>query len=50
MQELDPESEDAKQTVELIFNTAALAAGYVLDNSAAYSQMVVNMMTKFAEN
>jgi len=50
MQEVDAESEDAKETAELVFNTAALAAGYVLDNAAAYSTLVVNMMTKLAES
>ena len=48
MQEADPESEDAKDIVKLVFNTAALAAGYVLDNSAEYSQMVTKMMSKLA--
>jgi len=48
MQEIDSSSEDAKETAELVFNTAALAAGYVLDNSAIYSAMVVKMMTKLA--
>eukprot|EP01036_Dinobryon_divergens_P024372 gene24370-32817_t len=42
------DSAEAKETAELIFNTAALAAGYVLDNSAEYSQMVVKMMSKLA--
>lgn len=42
------DSVHAKETVELIFNTAALAAGYVLDNAADYSQMVVKMMTRLA--
>lgn len=46
MQEADPDSQDAKDTVNLVFNTAALAAGYVLDNSAEYAAMVVNMMSK----
>lgn len=49
MQEIDRESIEAKDTAELVFNTAALAAGYVLDNSAVYSSMVVKMMTKLAE-
>jgi hypothetical protein len=31
-----------------VFNTAALAAGYVLDNAAEYSQMVVKMMTRLS--
>ena len=48
MQEIDSSSEEAKETAELVFNTAALAAGYVLDNSAIYSAMVVKMMTKLA--
>jgi heat shock protein beta len=50
LQESDSESVEAKETVELIFNTAALAAGYVLDNAADYSQMVVKLMTKLAHS
>ena len=46
MQQVDPESEDSKDVVNLIFNTAALAAGYVLENSAEYAKMVVRMMSK----
>jgi molecular chaperone HtpG len=49
MAEVDPESLEAKETAELVFNTAALAAGYVLDNAAAYSALVTNMMTKLAQ-
>ena len=45
MQEIDPEGEESTNTVKLVFNTAALAAGYILDNSAEYSQMVTKMMT-----
>lgn len=45
LSENDADSTEAKDTAELIFNTAALAAGYVLDNSAEYAQMVVKMMT-----
>lgn len=48
MQQQNPDSAEARETVELIFNTAALAAGYVLDNAADYSQMVVKMMSKMA--
>jgi HSP90 family molecular chaperone len=48
LQEIDPESEDAKEMVQLVFNTASLSAGYVLDNAAEYSQMVIKLMTKFA--
>jgi len=48
MQEADAESSEARDMAELVFNTAALAAGYVLDNSADYSLMVVKMMTKLA--
>lgn len=44
--ETNPESPDAKERIDLVFNTAALAGGYVLDNVAEYSKMVVNMMTK----
>lgn len=48
-QEIDGESEEAKETAELVFNTAALAAGYVLDNAAEYSILVTKMMTKLAQ-
>ena len=48
MQENDPDSVESKETVNLVFNTAALAAGYVLENSAEYAKMVVNMMSKLA--
>ena len=48
LSEQSGDSAEAKETAELIFNTAALAAGYVLDNSAEYSQMVVKMLTKLA--
>ena len=34
--------------MELVFNTAALSAGYALQNSAEYSQMVVKLLTKLA--
>jgi HSP90 family molecular chaperone len=44
--EKDPESADAKERIDLVFNTAALAGGYVLANAAEYSKLVVNMMTK----
>ena len=40
------ESPEAKELVELVFSTSALAAGYVLDNAAEYSQMVTNLMTR----
>lgn len=49
VQEIDGESEEAKETAELVFNTAALAAGYVLDNAAEYSILVTKMMTKLAQ-
>eukprot|EP00595_Chromulina_sp_UTEXLB2642_P002669 CAMPEP_0196763398 /NCGR_PEP_ID=MMETSP1095-20130614/4014_1 /TAXON_ID=96789 ORGANISM="Chromulina nebulosa, Strain UTEXLB2642" /NCGR_SAMPLE_ID=MMETSP1095 /ASSEMBLY_ACC=CAM_ASM_000446 /LENGTH=712 /DNA_ID=CAMNT_0042116513 /DNA_START=76 /DNA_END=2214 /DNA_ORIENTATION=- len=45
--ESSPDSSEAKELVEIMFNTAALSAGYVLDNSAEYSKMVVQMLTKF---
>mmetsp|Transcript_9408 Transcript_9408/g.20815 ORF Transcript_9408/g.20815 Transcript_9408/m.20815 type:complete len:429 (+) Transcript_9408:1021-2307(+) len=48
LQEVDGASDEAKETAELVFNTAALAAGYVLDNAAEYSQMVVKMMTRLS--
>eukprot|EP01039_Chlorochromonas_danica_P006208 gene6208-6846_t len=46
--EENPDSEEAKEIVKMVFSTAALAAGYVLDNAADYSQSVVNMMTKLS--
>ena len=49
MQEMDPSSEEAKETTDLVFNTAALAAGYVLDNAAQYSKMVISMMSRLAK-
>ena len=50
IQEADSESDDSKEMVDMVFNTAALAAGYMLDNSAEYSKMVIKMMTKVAQN
>lgn len=47
--ERDPESTVAKERVEVIFNTAALAAGYLLDNAADYSQLIVRLMTQLAD-
>jgi heat shock protein beta len=47
-QEAGSDSAEAKETAELVFNTAALAAGYVLDNAAEYSSMVTKMMTRLA--
>jgi HSP90 family molecular chaperone len=49
MQEADNDSIEAKETADLVFSTAALAAGYVLDNAAEYSVMVTKMMTRLAE-
>lgn len=49
MQEIDGDSAEAKETAALVFSTAALAAGYVLDNAAEYSLMVTKMMTRMAE-
>jgi HSP90 family molecular chaperone len=45
---LDKDSDEAKDTVNLVFNTAALAAGYALDNAAEYSKMVTKLMTSVA--
>ena len=42
-------ADEAKEVVELVFNTAALAAGYMLDNAADYSRIVTNMMTRMAK-
>lgn len=43
------DSEEAKEKVEVLFNTAALAAGYMLDNAAEYSKLVTKMMTRVAQ-
>ena len=48
MHDNQADSEDAKDTINLIFNTAALSAGYVLDNAAEYSKLVTRLMTKIA--
>lgn len=40
------DGEAAKELVEVIFSTAALAAGYVLDNSAEYAKLVTKLMAK----
>lgn len=48
MQQQDEGSAEAKEMAELVFNTAALSAGYVLDNAAQYSQLVIKLMTKLA--
>ena len=45
----DEQGEEAKETVEIVFNTAALAAGYILDNAAEYSNLVVKMMARLAK-
>ena len=47
-QEQDEENEEAKEAVELVFNTAALAAGYALENAADYAKLVTSMMTKLS--
>ena len=49
MQETDSDSIEAKETADLVFSTAALSAGYVLDNAAEYSAMVTKMMTRLAQ-
>ena len=41
-------SEEALEMVEIVFSTAALAAGYVLDNSARYAQLITKMMARSA--
>jgi heme/copper-type cytochrome/quinol oxidase subunit 3 len=48
MQEIDKDSVEAKETAELVFCTAALGAGYVLDNAAEYSALVTSMMTRLS--
>lgn len=50
MHDSDPEGKDSVATVELMFNTAALAAGYLLDNAADYAQMIVKLLTQVAES
>jgi HSP90 family molecular chaperone len=50
MHDTDPTSEEARETVEIVFNTAALSAGYILDNAAEYSALVVKMMARHAGN
>lgn len=40
------DDEAAKELVEVIFSTAALAAGYVLDNSAEYAKLVTKLMAR----
>jgi molecular chaperone HtpG len=42
----DPESTVAVDSIRLMFETAKLSAGYVLDNSAEYSRLVVKLMTR----
>ena len=49
MYDTAPDSPEARETAELVFNTAALAAGYSLDNAADYSQSVVKLMTKLVQ-
>lgn len=44
----DPQAQAAKNRVEIIFNTAALAAGYMLDSAVDYSKLIVDMMTDMA--
>lgn len=42
----DKDSTELRERVELLFDTAALAAGYLLDNSADYAKLVVKLMSK----
>merc|ERR1711871_957786 len=44
--EAEDPSGEGKQTIELVFNTAALAAGYALDNAAGYAKLVTDMLTR----
>jgi HSP90 family molecular chaperone len=44
-----PMSVEAKQYVDLLFSTAALSAGYTIDNSVEYSQQVVHLLTRLAK-
>jgi molecular chaperone HtpG len=49
IQESKPDSEEGQEMIDLVFNTAALSAGYVLDNAAEYSQTVIKMMTRMSQ-
>lgn len=44
----DENSEESKDTIEMIFSTAALSAGYILDDAVEYSKLVTKLMTKLA--
>lgn len=46
----DPDAQVAKDRVEIVFNTAALAAGYLLDNPADYSKLIISMMTNMSKD
>lgn len=46
----DPDAQVARDRVEIIFNTAALAAGYLLDNPADYSKLIISMMTSMSKD
>ncbi len=48
MYDIDPNSPEANERVHVLFNTAALAAGYTLDNAADYSKMITKLMTQLA--
>ena len=48
LHESEPGGDEAQETVEVVFNTAALAAGYALDNAAEYSNLIVKMMSRMA--
>lgn len=37
---------ESKELVEIVFSTAALAAGYVLSNSAEYAKLITKMMSR----
>jgi len=50
LQQVDEENTEGKELIELVFNTAALAAGYSLDNTAKYAKMVINIMTKISNS
>jgi len=36
--------------IDLVFNTAALSAGYVLDNAAEYSQTVMKTIMRLLDD
>ena len=50
IQEKTPESDEGLEMIDLVFNTAALSAGYVLDNAAEYSQTVMKTIMRLLDD